>query len=52
MSSRKSCYHRRFLMKEGESRIIAASLQRQNVTLGGFITKAMMQKLFLGHVNI
>lgn len=38
-------------MKERESKIIAPSLQRQNMTLGGFRAKEMMQKLFLGHVN-
>lgn len=39
-------------MMERESRVITPSLQRQNVTLGGFITKEIMQKFFLGYVNI
>lgn len=39
-------------MKERKKRIIAPSLQRQNASLGGFIAKEMVQKLFLGHVNI
>lgn len=39
-------------MKERESTVIAPSLQRQNITLGGFITEEMMQKFFLGYVNI